>query len=95
MLDNTLVVYWSECSIGVDHSIPDIPVALFGGKSLGLQQGSFIKYTGRTFADLWVETFKRFGYNKCMARRSGTRALLRVFTREKILEYSLPPAAKA
>jgi hypothetical protein len=64
MLDNTLVVYWNECSVGADHKIEDIPVALFGGKNLGLQGGSFLKFTAHTFADIWVETFARLGYNK-------------------------------
>jgi len=65
MLDNTLVVYFSECSRGADHSIPDIPVLLFGGKSLGLNTGSYLQYSEtRTFADLWVETFKALGYDK-------------------------------
>ncbi len=64
MLDNTLVVYFNECCIGSGHTIEDNPILLFGGKSLGLNTGSFLPYTGRTHADLWVETFKRFGYNK-------------------------------
>ena len=66
LLDNTLVVYFSDCCIGAEHSIENNPVAFFGGKSLGLNGGSYLQYTGRTFADLWVETFKRFGYNKTM-----------------------------
>ncbi len=64
MLDNTLVVYFNECCLGDEHTIPDNPVLLFGGKSLGLNGGSYLQYTGRTFADLWVETFRRVGYNK-------------------------------
>lgn len=64
MLDNTLVVYFNECCIGSAHSIEDNPILLFGGRTLGLNTGSYLQYTGRTHADLWVETFKRFGYNK-------------------------------
>ncbi len=64
MLDNTLVVYFNECTLGPVHSIPDNPILLFGGKSLGLNGGSYLQYTGRTHADMWVETFRRFGYNK-------------------------------
>jgi hypothetical protein len=64
MLDNTLVLYFSECCLGNEHSIPDNPALLFGGKSLGLNGGSYLQYSDRTFADVWVETFRRFGYNK-------------------------------
>lgn len=63
MLDNTLVVYFSDVMIGSAHSIEDNPVLLFGGKFLGLQGGSFLQFTGRTFADVWVETFRRLNLN--------------------------------
>ncbi len=66
LLDNTLVVYFNDCTIGAEHSIEDAPLALFGGKSLGLNGGSYLQFTGRTVADMWVETFKRLGYNKTM-----------------------------
>jgi hypothetical protein len=64
MLDNTLVLYFNECCLGDEHTIEDNPVLLFGGKFLGLNRGSYLKYTGRTFADLWVQTFQRFGLNR-------------------------------
>jgi hypothetical protein len=40
LLDNTLVVYWSEVSEGSAHGIVDMPVLLFGGKFLKLKGGS-------------------------------------------------------
>ncbi len=63
MLDNTLVVYFSDVTIGSTHSVEDNPLLLFGGKFLGLQGGSFLQFTGRTFADVWVETFRRLNLN--------------------------------
>ena len=43
LLDNTLVVYWSEVSEGSSHGIVDMPVLLFGGKFLKLKGGSFLQ----------------------------------------------------
>jgi hypothetical protein len=43
LLDNTLVVFWSEVSDGNAHGIYDLPVVLFGGKFLKLQGGSFLQ----------------------------------------------------
>jgi len=34
LLDNTLVVFWNECSNGNAHGAVDMPVLLFGGKFL-------------------------------------------------------------
>ncbi len=43
LLDNTLVVYWSEVSTGWTHGIVEMPVLLFGGKFLKLNGGSFLQ----------------------------------------------------
>ncbi|HVZ73406.1 MAG TPA: DUF1552 domain-containing protein [Polyangia bacterium] len=43
LLDNTLVVFWSEVSDGNAHGAVDMPVVLFGGKFLKLAGGSFLQ----------------------------------------------------
>lgn len=43
LLDNTLVVFWSEVSDGNAHGIIDMPVLLFGGKFLKLKGGSYLQ----------------------------------------------------
>jgi hypothetical protein len=42
LLDNTLVVFWSEVSEGSNHGAVDMPVVLFGGKFLKMKGGSFL-----------------------------------------------------
>jgi hypothetical protein len=76
LLDNTLVVYWNECSNGNVHGAVDMPVILFGGKFLKLKGGSYLQFgttTGQapngTYAvpkppyvsDLWVTTAQAWG----------------------------------
>jgi hypothetical protein len=60
LLDNTLIVYTSECADG-DHSPDNMPIALFGGGSLGVQNGQFLKYDSRSFNDLWLSIAEAFG----------------------------------
>lgn len=43
LLDNTLVVYWTEVSDGSAHGVVDMPIVLFGGKFLKLKGGSFLQ----------------------------------------------------
>jgi hypothetical protein len=43
LLDNTLVVYWTEVSDGAIHGVVDMPVLLFGGKFLKMKGGSFLQ----------------------------------------------------
>jgi hypothetical protein len=43
LLDNTLVVYWTEVSDGNSHGVVDIPIVLFGGKFLKMNGGSFLQ----------------------------------------------------
>ena|GEM_PF-2657651 len=52
----------SSASGGVGStSVPGaVPGGMFGGKSLGLNTRSYLRYAEeRTFVDSWVETFKR------------------------------------
>ena len=46
LLDNTLVVFWNECSNGNVHGAVDMPVLLFGGKFLKLKGGSYLQFGG-------------------------------------------------
>lgn len=48
LLDNTLVVYWSEVSDGNGHGAVDMPMVLFGGKFLKLNGGSFLQLGNAT-----------------------------------------------
>lgn len=43
LLDNTLVVYWTEVSEGSAHGAVDMPVVLFGGKFLKMKGGTFLQ----------------------------------------------------
>lgn len=62
MLDNTLVVYFSDVSIGHNHASERMPVIFFGGKSLGLKQGRWLDMNGRYMNDIWASTLHAFGY---------------------------------
>jgi hypothetical protein len=62
LLDNTLVVYLNECSVGDNHSQDDIPVLLFGGKFLKLNVGNFIQLTPvRYMNDIWAGMMTAWG----------------------------------
>ena len=77
LLDNTLVVFWSEISNGNAHGAVDMPVLLFGGKFLKMNGGSFLtlgqggqspaggyaKPAPPWASDLWVTTAQAWGYN--------------------------------
>jgi len=67
LLDNTLVVYWSECSIANTHGVQNMPVLAFGGKFLGLHGGSYLTFSNRTMSDFWVATAQAFGYQALTA----------------------------
>jgi hypothetical protein len=66
ILDNTLVVYWNECSVGNSHDWRNMPVLVFGGKFLNLQGGRYFDFSsqaggmGRYMSDFWVEVSKRW-----------------------------------
>jgi hypothetical protein len=61
LLDHTLVVYFNEACIGWSHSIENMPVLMFGGKSLKLQTGRHIKFTKRYMSDVWAAVAQAFG----------------------------------
>ena len=61
LLDNTLVVYLSECAIGITHSSENMPVLMFGGKNLGLQVGKHLQFYGRYMNDVWSAVAGAFG----------------------------------
>ncbi len=46
LLDNTLVVFWNECSNGNVHGAVDMPLILFGAKFLNLKGGSYLQFGG-------------------------------------------------
>jgi len=66
ILDNTLVVYWNEVSVGNTHDLWNMPVLLFGGKFLNLRGGHYFDFSdksagkGRYMSDFWVEVSKRW-----------------------------------
>ncbi len=66
LLDNTLVVFWNECSVGAVHGWEDMPVLLFGGKFLKLQGGHYLDFTnsspskGRYMSDFWTQISKQW-----------------------------------
>jgi hypothetical protein len=78
LLDNTLVVYWNECSNGNVHGAVDMPLVLFGGKFLNLKGGSYLQFGSTTtgqvpngtydvpkppyVSDLWVTIAQKWGY---------------------------------
>jgi len=78
LLDNTLVVFWNECSNGNAHGAVDMPVLLFGAKFLKLKGGSYLQFgggqTGQVpngtynvpkppyMSDFWVTTAQAWGY---------------------------------
>jgi hypothetical protein len=61
LLDHTLVVYLDEACIGWSHSIENMPVLMFGGKSLGLQGGRYLKFGMRYMSDVWAAVAGAFG----------------------------------
>jgi Protein of unknown function (DUF1552) len=61
LLDNTLVVFFNEVSDGNSHSIDNMPVAMFGGKSLGLQTGQHLHFNGAWMNDVWSAVAGAFG----------------------------------
>ena len=78
LLDNTLVVFWNECSNGNAHGAVDMPVLLFGGKFLKLNGGSYVQFGSAQMgqvpngtydipkppymSDFWVTTAQAWGH---------------------------------
>lgn len=64
LLDNTLVVYLSECSGEGYHGASNMPVLAFGGKFLGLNGGSYLDFfNDRYMCDFWVATANAWGHD--------------------------------
>jgi hypothetical protein len=61
LLDNTLIVYFSECGEGNYHSFDDVGMILFGGANTRLRGGRFINLGGRSVLDLWSAIAQTFG----------------------------------
>jgi hypothetical protein len=66
MLDNTLIVFFSEVSIigdGIDaqHDPNNTPLAVIGGSSLGHVGGRCLRYTNRNTNDFWATVQQRLG----------------------------------
>jgi hypothetical protein len=59
LLDNTLVVLFSETGEG--HAHDNIPLALFGGKTLGILGNRCLRYGGRMPHDLWTALAPLYG----------------------------------
>jgi hypothetical protein len=61
MLDNTLVVFMSDVSLGAGHLWQRMPVTFHGGKALGLAGGRNLKMNGRYMNDIWASVLAAFG----------------------------------
>jgi hypothetical protein len=62
MLDNTLALYFTECSIGDEHSTNDMPSLLFGGKFLNLAVGNYLTYSPSIYMnDVWTSVLNAWG----------------------------------
>jgi len=61
MLDNTLVVFFSEVALGAGHGWTKMPVTFFGGKSVGLTGGRSLMMNGRYLNDIWASVLLAFG----------------------------------
>jgi hypothetical protein len=61
MLDNTLVVFFSEVALGAGHGWTKMPVTFFGGKSVGLTGGRNLMMNGRYLNDIWASVLLAFG----------------------------------
>lgn len=61
LLDNTLVVVWSEIRLG-RHSFENVPIQLFGGAGGSLTGGRLLRFDHRSTNDLWVAIANAFGH---------------------------------
>jgi hypothetical protein len=57
LLDNTLVVVWSEMRLG-SHTFDNVPLVLFGG---GLEGGRLLRFEGYSTNDLWLAIARASG----------------------------------
>jgi hypothetical protein len=65
LLDNTLVVFFNECADGNGHTIENMPVAMFGGKNVGLQTGQHLNFRQNNsngwMNDIWAAVCGVYG----------------------------------
>ena len=61
LLDNTLVVVFSEMSVADPHTFTEVPIQLFGGANLGLGGGRKLDFAGRSTNDLWLTVGRALG----------------------------------
>jgi len=59
LLDNTLVVVWSEMRTAPNHTFDSVPIQLFGG---GLIGGRRLVYANRPTNDLWLTIANHLGH---------------------------------
>jgi hypothetical protein len=52
---------FTDVCIGNIHSVPQLPVIFFGGKTVGLQTGRYHDMKGRYMNDIWASTLAAFG----------------------------------
>ncbi len=65
LLDNTLVVFWNEVSVGNPHDWRDMPVLMFGGKFLNMKGGHYFDFKAkpegkRYMTDVWTQVSKQW-----------------------------------
>ena len=60
LLDNTLVVSWSEMRTG-NHAFDNLPIQLFGGAGDRLRGGRLVRYPGYSTNDLWRTVLNAVG----------------------------------
>jgi hypothetical protein len=60
LLDNTIVPYVTEVSRAT-HKWTQMPVVVFGGKSVGLRGGQFLTFQGRPHNDMWLSIAQALG----------------------------------
>lgn len=60
LLDNTLVVVWSEMRLG-SHTFDNLPIQLFGGAGGRLAGGRLVRCAGHTTNDLWLTIANALG----------------------------------
>jgi hypothetical protein len=64
LLDHTLVIYFSECSVGDDHSPKNMPIALFGGKFLKMNTNQYLQFGSSVYInDVWTSLLNAWGLN--------------------------------
>ena len=78
LLDNTLVVFTSECSDGDSHSASDLPIVLAGNLDNGLITGQHLAMGGVALADLHMTVAKLMGLSLNSFGEDGTGVLSQV-----------------